>query len=518
MAELYLRKSQHVIGRTVLIKESRSPAHRSFCGCRVILTSETLPKQRGKCTKNRLLFVSCQSQRDCTFYFVLEARKPARIDDPASINTTAIEVGSRNLGSFVGAHHKQSRRNKDNRIMKGTTIFLMVFVIGCASAQEFVRLNCTDCQGLGVCQKNAQCRCFTARLHPTDDDGNLLTWLCTRSEFECVVRSDTLRDLMKERHVGVRVFRGIAGFFSFALTALIAWRLYLEFRFRSEGLMDGQPSVRKVVKFSLAIDLLICFILFMMSALDWWGTFGVIPFGVYNGASLFVDFLFVVLFTGMILHWAELYQVTMRQLRQASMMKKVNSNYQGELTLEQVVNNLTFLQRFKIPFIVITFIAFTVFVGRIVGVHMIITPKAWDTFFPIVETFYCVVWFCYGVAFTIYGIKLCRVMPDLVSSKVKLMTYKMIVILILQITNSIMVAIVDTYTVGRVLERDIVNRILRLSIAFMILEINMPIRRIRSWFGTSLLNTSSSGNSSGSSKETIPRVDIDLTTMKAPNP
>ncbi|PRP80791.1 hypothetical protein PROFUN_11531 [Planoprotostelium fungivorum] len=365
--------------------------------------------------------------------------------------------------------------------------------------------KCTDCGGLGVCQTNGICRCYPARFSPTVN-GTKMTHLCSRNIYQ-------------DNPTGVVVLRVVSAAISFILMSLILWRLFLEFRHKSVKVVDTQPGVRKVVKFSLITDGFICFLMFLLSALDYWGLFNILPYGAYNAIYYFIDWLYVLLFTVMLLHWAEIYQVTMKSIKTRDMMKKVNSNYVGELTIEEVMTSLTFLQRFKIPFLAITGASFIMWLARTIGGLLISNPFGWIVFFAFANAFYACVWLGCGVAFFIYGYRLIKLMPETMSAKIKSITSKMVIILILQIINSVQIVALNSAistTAQSIYSRNSITFAIRIVVSFMILEIYMPLGRIKVWFSTSLLRSSTNGTgTSGDSK--VKEVEVKATPSSVSN-
>ncbi|PRP82911.1 hypothetical protein PROFUN_06688 [Planoprotostelium fungivorum] len=405
-------------------------------------------------------------------------------------------------GPWTSAHLIGTLTNVKSRITSmASSIFIVLFFLLVPTLGQLQTIPCTDCQGQGKCQTDGTCRCFGAWLSPVFN-GTKLTHLCTHSKLQ-------------DQENGVAAFRVVCASLGFILMSLIFWRLFLEFKHRSTLSANGIPNARRVVKFSLGINGIICFFIFLKCSLDWWGTYGIMPFGVYHGFYCFVDFLYIILFTGMLIHWAELYQKTMKALRQRDMMKKVNSNYHGELTIEEVLISLAFLRRFKLIFIFVTALSSLVFTARIIGIHIIHYASAWRIFFTFEYTFFATLWLAYSVGFTIYGIKLCRVMPPLMATKIRNMTFKLIAVLFLQFTNFAMIVIVNSLTraAGRdpaesQLARDWWTHIMRLLISFIILEIHMPLRRFRYWLSLRLLQ--STGSKSTGRSDTMARVDVEL--------
>ncbi|PRP83779.1 hypothetical protein PROFUN_08977 [Planoprotostelium fungivorum] len=377
---------------------------------------------------------------------------------------------------------------------------------------------CTDCDGLGVCQTNGKCRCFAAYIFPVVN-GTAQTNSCAET-------------ILAVNPGGVKAIRAVSAGISFILFALIMWRLYLEWISDSEKRMNN-IGLRRVVLFSLAMDGLICFLMFLLSALDWWGNFNILPSSVYNALYNLIDWLYIVLFVGILLHWAELYQKTMKSIRTRDMMKKVNSNYNGEITVEQVMSNLTFLQRFKIPFIAIAGVTFLIWIARIIGSQLINDQKSWNVFFPFMILFYAVVWIGFGIGFCFYGYKLMRVMPEAMGRKIRWITIKLNAVLFLQIANCVQIILflsvsflIGTNTTSderhqfvpglsnSIFGRNSITFVIRLIVSFIILEIYMPISKFRLWFSTGLLtSTSNSGGSSsngGASGEAAGAVNIEI--------
>jgi hypothetical protein len=66
----------------------------------------------------------------------------------------------------------------------------------------------------------------------------------------------------------------------------------------------------------------------------------------------------------------ELYQVSMKMARHREMLKKINSNYQGNISVENVMETVTFLRRYKFPFIIITGLSLAIFILRVDDFHI----------------------------------------------------------------------------------------------------------------------------------------------------
>ncbi|PRP85455.1 hypothetical protein PROFUN_06824 [Planoprotostelium fungivorum] len=398
------------------------------------------------------------------------------------LNQAAARVNVESVsGSSTLQHNLPFNHMNRQQVLRLLTLSL--FFLGSSAVN-----HCTDCNSLGVCQTNGKCRCYAAYSFPVVNG--------TAQTDSCI---DTV---LSDNPVGVKTIRGISAGVSFILFCLIAWRLYLELTKESDDHINN-VGLRRVVKFSLCIDGLICFLMFLLSALDWWGNFGVMPSEVYNALYNFIDWLYVLLFVGILLHWAELYQKTMKSIRTRDMMKKVNSNYSGDVTVEQVMSNLTFLQRFKIPFVIITGVTFLIWIARIIGSRLINEPKSWSVFYPFVILFYAVVWLGFGLGFGFYGYKLMRVMPLTMGLKIRRITLKIVAVLVLQILNCIQIILFTAFVPGlsnSIFGRNAITFVIRLIVSFIILEIYMPLSKIRLWFSHRLLSSSSSSGANSSSR------------------
>lgn len=47
------------------------------------------------------------------------------------------------------------------------------------------------------------------------------------------------------------------------------------------------------------------------------------------------------------------------------MIKKVNSTYQNALTIEDVMTTVSFLQRYKFPFVIVTGLSLGIWIARV---------------------------------------------------------------------------------------------------------------------------------------------------------
>jgi len=365
---------------------------------------------------------------------------------------------------------------------------------------------CTDCQGFGVCQDNGLCRCFPARaIH--EFNGTRYTDQCTDS-------------VLDDNAYQVMIFRVVNCVLSFILLALISWRIFLEIRVKLLRPEDTQTVVKKMVKFQLVILWFICLITFLTNALDYWGLYGILPSEAYYFFYYVTDYLFIVVFCGILLHWAEIYRTTMKTFRTREMIRKVNSNYNTELTLDDIMTSITFLQKYKIFFIVVAGFSFAiVIVLRLVCSRHLRDAHAFmimNNFFP---AYYASVWVCFGVGFGLYGYRLIRIMPERMALEVRGMMIKILVVLLLCLTDAIQIITINQVIkvlAESILIRNYISLFLRLAVVSIILEINMPITKFRHWFSPSLLWTSSKSSNTGKSNsdEAKTQIDVNLSTIK----
>ncbi|PRP82148.1 hypothetical protein PROFUN_10356 [Planoprotostelium fungivorum] len=375
---------------------------------------------------------------------------------------------------------------------------LLIFLL-CICGFTYAVTPCTDCGGLGVCMTNGICQCYAARSSPVIN-GTAQTNICTGS-------------LRNTRESDIVALRATTAIISAILTGLISWRLYLEIKFQSTDEINRYPAVRHVVIFTLAVIDSACFLNFFVSALDYWGLYNVLPFIAYASLYFIIDWLYVLVFCGILLHWVEIYQSTMRAIRARDMMKRVNSNYNGELTIEEVMKNITFIQRLKVPFVAISVLTLFVYIFRMVGNVYMTNPRGYSVWFIIVPTYYAVVWTGFALTFSIYGYRLTKVMPPTLAHKIKLMTYKMEIILILSLFNSIQLVVLTSVIrepSKSIFTRNGITFAVRMIVAFVILEMHMPITRFRSWFSTDLLRSTTGKTGSEDSSDKTPSVKMEL--------
>ncbi|PRP80798.1 hypothetical protein PROFUN_11538 [Planoprotostelium fungivorum] len=381
---------------------------------------------------------------------------------------------------------QRTNRDKDKMTAR-QTLFFIIASIAIAAAK------CTDCGGYGVCMKTGACRCYPGRINPVIN-GTKITSSC----IDTVLKSDS---------TNIVVLRVITAIFSLLLLLLISWRIFLEHKHTPSKVGKKQP----VVMFSLVIINFITFLNLLLSVLDYWGVYDVLPVLVYHGIYYFIDWLFVLVFCGILLDWAELYSVTMKAIRSREMMKKVHTNMTTELSLEEIMTRITFIQRFKIPFIVTAGLSFLVWVARVVGNVTITDPAGYQVWFIFTPAYYAAVWLGFGVAFCIYGYRLIRVMPQATARTIRTKTIKMVVVLFLSIAISIQQLAINStikVTSQSIILRTWLTFVIRIIVSFVILEMYMPVSRFNSWFHLSLADTTGS-NESGNNGI----IEVDMTTQ-----
>ncbi len=117
----------------------------------------------------------------------------------------------------------------------------------------------------------------------------------------------------------------------------------------------------------------------------------------------------------------------MKLLRQEQMLEKINAKYKSNLTLEDVLDKIKFVNRFKMPFLIINIIAYalSVITFVLIGVNSefsLMLIYIWSAFLT-------VVFFMEAIGFLYFGRRLVNVLPDNVRDKMKRVRMEMYIYL-----------------------------------------------------------------------------------------
>jgi hypothetical protein len=103
-------------------------------------------------------------------------------------------------------------------------------------------------------------------------------------------------------------------------------------------------------------------------------------------------------------------------LKKEEMLKRINSAYNPNLTLETVVERVQFLRKLKYPFIAVILVGYLMQITR--ELYRAYAPVAFD-FEYIWFAYNAVIWLATAIGFFTYGRKLTQIMPDEIKEKMK---------------------------------------------------------------------------------------------------
>ncbi|PRP89865.1 hypothetical protein PROFUN_00207 [Planoprotostelium fungivorum] len=389
---------------------------------------------------------------------------------------------------------KISRINNGRMHAQKTLLFLTFVFTGCLSlSSDHVwpgSPSCThdSCGGTngGLCLSDGTCRCFSARM-PSLVDGMFNTSNC----------DDTILDYPPVDKC-VSALRIINSVVFFVLLLIMIWRLL--FDFLVEGLTDSS-ALRKTTRFALFTITGTSLVQFFMFVSDYHGLYNHVPFQTWEAFFYLSDSLFVMVFCVMFLHWVELYQKAVKKLRNAEMMRKVSSHINHEVTVEEIVSTLRFLGVLRIPFVVITILSFVIYVVREIGNSLITDAPSYPPFYYFICAYYAAVWLSFAFGFIFYGRRLMKLMPEGVAHKLRSVTIRLSVVLIISCINAII--LMFGYQFNRldatsIISRDYIVTFTRMSVIAIILEIYMPLKDWRIWFSPSVLRSGTKSRSTES--------------------
>jgi hypothetical protein len=122
----------------------------------------------------------------------------------------------------------------------------------------------------------------------------------------------------------------------------------------------------------------------------------------------------------LLFHWVEIYQLSMKRLHEAEMLSKIKRDYDPGISIEDILQDVKFIHRWKIPIFVIVslFFAFrmiaSVLKGLLIFEHLQVTLA------------YTILNFIamggYAVGYIYFGVKVYRLMPKPIDKRMKKLT------------------------------------------------------------------------------------------------
>ncbi|PRP83121.1 hypothetical protein PROFUN_09800 [Planoprotostelium fungivorum] len=349
----------------------------------------------------------------------------------------------------------------------------------------------TGCSGLGVCQDNGACRCYPGFTFPTLN----INGTATRSRVYC---NGTVLDGGSYMRPLVAVLRSEISVLNLILFALITYRLILDFR-----LYGRRRHI--ITKVSLGFIAVATLLLFINNVLDYWGVYGVMPPLAFFTFHAIIEWLLVGVFCAIVLHWVNIYNSTVKSIRRQEMIMKINSNYAQTVSVEDVVQSVTFLKIFRLPYIAITGITLCITIARLFAIPLVTSVEGYGGFYRFFNAWFLILWFLFGVAFAIYGYRLQRVMPPASSHKIQRVTGKLCLMALICTINALCMILLDNYTpvfpslsgnVG-LITRNYITFNTRTLVAAVVLDIHMPFSKMRYWLNGSLFSSHTTDGSGG---------------------
>ncbi|PRP83593.1 ARP protein [Planoprotostelium fungivorum] len=374
--------------------------------------------------------------------------------------------------------------------MKAATAFLIFLFSSVLAATNCHTVN-PDCDGYGVCMDTGKCRCYQGFF-----SNNAST------PYDCLARAIDSSDAR-----GLFDAVLIIGTVLYCVTfPFVIWRLIIEFRTHSSR--ADRSVITKVTKISLT-SLSIVSLMSVLTCFDFFGMYYRLPPKVFFTLFYARDWILPVCFSAILSHWVELYQYSLKSLRQQEMIRKINVNYSGAISMEDILKRIAFLQRFRIPFGIGSLITIGLWILWIVGTYHFTNTNSIKSLQIAYNAIQVAIWCLFFLGFVLCGIRLLRILPPTVAPKIRKMTYQLCFIVsmcmldkVVSILNFQYIAGRDGYLTGW---RRMINVWMIWLAIIAMLELYMPIRQYKKWLRLSALwhnSSSTSGTGSGGTKAT----------------
>mmetsp|Transcript_13738 Transcript_13738/g.19051 ORF Transcript_13738/g.19051 Transcript_13738/m.19051 type:complete len:374 (-) Transcript_13738:23-1144(-) len=212
-------------------------------------------------------------------------------------------------------------------------------------------------------------------------------------------------------------------------------------------------------------------------------------------------------FAAILFHWIEVVRTSIQTIRKENMMQNINVHYKGkEVTVEDMVERVKFLQKLKIPFAL--FLILLTAAIYVMEIFMALEPQLTTSLLAILNIMVGLCWLFMLLGFLIYGRRLIRLVPFQITKKVKKLTHKLTVlsafILLLYIVVSPPLIVIPASSGASILGRYAAVQLLVWFVCFAICVVFMRWQKrfpflvfgetSRSGTGTSGKNTHSQSN------------------------
>lgn len=218
------------------------------------------------------------------------------------------------------------------------------------------------------------------------------------------------------------------------------------FRYEQSVLMNcGKIIMIEIIVISIAN--------FFMWSLDPFGFTRLIPFWLTRIFFIISFPLSSTIYCTVLFHWAEVYFVVAQKLKKENALKRVNSSYNPQITLESVLASMKMINKIKIPFILLNTIEWLIMIVREVLLQKQIIGTGKGSTGEWVQYFW--IWYftliygaeCFGFFF--WGPRLVNSMPPSLQARMRKITR------LIQITSLVFffcwlpVAIINSIPAGR---------------------------------------------------------------------
>ncbi|PRP86845.1 hypothetical protein PROFUN_05062 [Planoprotostelium fungivorum] len=348
----------------------------------------------------------------------------------------------------------------------------------------------------GVCMNDGICRHIPSFVY--------------KGLFDC--RNDVFSDPKASQAL---LFYQILGLGGFGLLFLLTM-----FRFALEVFSRNPENIKNVTihnitKISLLILAIFTFDQFLL-AIDYSGLKGKVNSYAYFVLYILRDWIQIVLFSSILFHWVEMYSFTIRTIKNKEMISKINANFTPTFTVEELLSNVVFLSKFRIPFVVCSVLSLVV---CIFSVSTYLKSSDWMLYNVstyLVGSYFVAIWLGFTGAFIYVGVRLMRLMSGVLSRKAKKMTVQLSIVAFIFMIDKIFSLILLAVIVPR--SKNIFNNILWgavkniicLFIATTIMvEIYVPINKLKDMFLLrSFRSTNSSNNKTNSNSDVAQEVQL----------
>jgi len=213
----------------------------------------------------------------------------------------------------------------------------------------------------------------------------------------------------------IMIFYGV--FFLFGvLLVFVGWREKVQ-----RGFASGRLTLFHARNLSLISVLFLCLNILLFYGID---PEGFEKTSLPVGVNLFLNsvtfpLLATILMT-ILFHWAEVYYFSVKLLRQEEMLEKINVKYKSNLSLEDVLAKIRFINRLKVPFLVINLSCWALSLLTFIwnGLNL----KGNQSIVYVWAVFLSIIFFGEAIGFFIFGRRLMNVMPEDVRGKMTKVT------------------------------------------------------------------------------------------------